>query len=300
MAATAELGSTPEPSRVWDWKRINLANSIGLFLIHGAALGVLFVGVSWPAAIAAWCAYWIQIFGVSAGYHRYFAHRTFRTSRAFQFVLAYMGAMAAQMGPLWWASYHRRHHAHSDEPADIHSPRQGGFWWAHIGWVLFENGNQMDANYVKDWNRYAELRWLDDYRWVPPASLLVSMFGLGLWLQTAHPEWGAGPWQMAVWGFAVSTAFMHHVTFSVNSVTHMFGRRRFATKDDSRNVWWLALLTNGEGWHNNHHRFPMSEKHGLRWWELDVTHWMLRGLQQFGVVWGIRTQPVGIVRAAKR
>ena len=299
MAAAPEFVQASEPTKIWNWKRINLTNSIGLFLIEAGVLAVLFVGISWPAAIAAWCVYWIQIFGVSAGYHRYFAHRTFRTSRAFQFALAYMGAMAAQMGPLWWSSYHRRHHAHSDEPDDIHSPRQGGFWWAHIGWVLFENGNQMDERYVKDWARYPELRWLDNYRWVPPASVLVVMIGLGAWLQAIRPEWGTSPWQMAVWGFSVSTTLIHHVTFSVNSVTHMFGRRRFSTKDDSRNVWWLALLTNGEGWHNNHHRFPMSEKHGLKWWEVDITHYVLCGLQRLGVVWGIRTQPAGWARSDK-
>jgi stearoyl-CoA desaturase (delta-9 desaturase) len=272
-------------------RKINLLNSGAIAIIHLGVLAVPLVGFSWPALVAAWLVYWTQVFGVSAGYHRYFAHRSFRTSRAFQFVLAWLGALSAQMGPLWWTSYHRRHHAHSDRQLDTHSPRQSGFWWAHIGWVLHENGNQMDARYVKDWSRYPELRWLDRWRWLPPLTGVLALTLVGWMMQRFAPQWGASPLQLIVWGFCLATTVMYHVTFSVNSIGHLFGKRRFGTEDDSRNNWWLALLTNGEGWHNNHHRYPWSERHGSVWWEIDVTHYLLRGLERLGVVWNIKTAP---------
>jgi len=280
---------------------MNLASSLPLLLIHCGALLVFFVGFSWPAAVAAWCVYWTQILGVSAGYHRYFAHRTFLTSRPFQFLLAWTGAMAAQMGPLWWSSYHRRHHAHADTPRDVHSPRQDGFFWAHIGWVLFENGNQMDPRYVKDWIRFPELRWIDAYRWVPPLGVVALLAAVGWRLRVSHPQLGVTPLQMVVWGFFLATTLMYQVTFSVNSVAHIYGRRRFATADTSRNLWWLALLTNGEGWHNNHHAAPGSERHGFAWWEIDVTHYLLLLLQKLGLIWGVGPAAARVpsLRAAK-
>lgn len=281
IAATAAA-----PSR---WRTVNWWNSAALVGIHAGALLVFWTGASVPALVAAAAVYWTQIFGVSAGYHRYFAHRSFRTSRAFQFLLAYLGASAAQMGPLWWVSYHRRHHARADGPGDVHSPRQAGLLWAHVGWVLDENSAAMDPRYVQDWLRYPELRWLDRLRWVPPLTVIALLAGLGFMLQAVRPEWGAGPLQMVAWGFFVATTVCYQVTFCVNSLSHRFGRRRFETHDDSRNIAWLALLTNGEGWHNNHHRFPSSEKHGVAWWEVDVTHYILRGLSLLGVVWAIRT-----------
>ncbi len=271
------------------WSAINWTNSAALIGVHLGALAVFWTGVSLPALVALAVVYWIQIFGVSAGYHRYFAHRSFRTSRAFQFVLAYLGAAAAQMGPLWWTSYHRRHHAHADDPRDVHSPRQSGLLWAHVGWVLDANSAQMDPRYVRDWLRYPELRWLERRRWLPPLTVIGALAAAGALLERARPEWGAGPLQLVAWGFFVATSLCYQVTFCVNSISHRFGRRRFETADDSRNVAWLALLTNGEGWHNNHHRFPSSEKHGVAWWEVDVTHYLLRGLSMLGVVWSIRT-----------
>jgi stearoyl-CoA desaturase (delta-9 desaturase) len=265
--------------------------SIPVFVIHFGWLAVFWTGVSWPAVIAAVAVYWIQIFGVSAGYHRYFAHRTFRTSRAFQFVLGWLGATSAQMGPLWWSSFHRRHHAHTDQPGDVHSPRQSGFWWAHMGWILERANLKSDPRFVRDWAEVPEIRWLDSVRWLPPLSAIVTLALLGAVLQRTRPEWGASPAQMVVWGFFVATVVCHHVTFCVNSLAHIVGRRRFDTPDDSRNLWWLAILTNGEGWHNNHHRFPASERHGHRWWEWDPTHYILRGLEKLGVVRDIRTPP---------
>ncbi len=286
--AEAGGGAGAAPSR---WRRISWINSSALIGIHAGALIVFWTGVSGPAAIAALIVYWTQIFGVSAGFHRYFSHRSFRTSRGFQLALAFLGGIAAQMGPLWWASYHRRHHAFADGPEDVHSPRQSGLLWAHVGWVLDANSARMDQRYVKDWLPYPELRWLDRMRWVPPLALVAALAAVGGWLARAAPAWGAGPLQMVVCGFFVPTAACYQVTFCVNSICHRFGRRRFDTADDSRNIAWLALLTNGEGWHNNHHRYPSSEKHGIAWWELDATHYILRGLQALGIVWSLKTQP---------
>lgn len=272
-------------------RRIAWRESIPVFAIHLGWLAVFYTGVSWPAVIAAVVVYWAQIFGVSAGYHRYFSHRTFRTSRLFQFVLGWLGAMSAQMGPLWWASFHRRHHAHPDQPQDVHSPRQMGFFWAHMGWILDRANLKSDPRFVRDWEKVKEIRWLDRTHWLPPLSLITVLALTGFGLQRNRPDWGADPIQMVVWGFFVATFFCHQVTFCVNSLAHTVGRRRFETADDSRNLWWLALLTNGEGWHNNHHRFPASERHGMRWWEWDLTHYILRGFEKLGVVRDLRTFP---------
>lgn len=270
--------------------RANWVNSAALIGIHGGAGLAFWTGISRPAAIAALVVYWTEIFGLSAGYHRYFAHRSFKTSRGFQLVLAILGAIPAQMGPLWWSSYHRRHHADADGPGDVHSPRQDGLAWAHVGWVLHANSAEMDPSYVRDWLSYPELRWLDRMRWVPPLAVIGSLAALGYWLGGTSQGSAAGALQMVVVGFFLPTALCYQVTFCVNSMGHRFGRRRFETADESRNLAWLALLTNGEGWHNNHHRFPSSEKHGFAWWELDLTHYLLRGLESLGVVWSLRTQ----------
>jgi stearoyl-CoA desaturase (delta-9 desaturase) len=271
------------------WRRINWLNSASLLGIHAGSLLVIFSGFSRPGVIAAIVVYATEIFGISAGYHRYFAHRSFKTSRAFQTVLAFLGGISAQMGPLWWSSYHRRHHADSDGPRDVHSPRRDGLLWAHIGWVLDENSAEMDASYVRDWQRFPELCWMDRRRWVPPLAVIAALGALGAWLGSGTTGMGAGAMHMIAWGYFLPTAVCYQVTFCVNSIAHRFGRRRYETGDDSRNIFWLALLTNGEGWHNNHHRFPSSEKHSNAWWEIDLTHYILRILAALGVVWGIRT-----------
>ncbi len=289
MSVLATDGAHALPSRgASRWRQVDVPGSVALVSIHALCLAAPFTGVSAAALVAAALVYWTQIFGVSAGYHRYFAHRTFRTSRAFQFVLAWLGATSAQMGPLWWASFHRRHHQHSDEPEDVHSPRQHGFLWSHVGWVLDRRNATADERYVRDWIRYPELRFIDRFRWLPPLSLILALLGVGTLLRTLAPGLGTGPLQLTLWGYFAATTLCYQVTFCVNSITHLYGRRPYETTDGSRNVWWLALLTNGEGWHNNHHRFPSSERHGIRWWELDVTHYILVGLSKLGVVWGIR------------
>ncbi|UCF69610.1 MAG: acyl-CoA desaturase [Acidobacteriota bacterium] len=272
-------------------RRVNLWSGIPLAGFHLGCLLVIWVGVSWPAVIACAAVYWTQIFGVSAGYHRYFAHRSFRTSRWLQFLLAVLGATSAQMGPLWWSSHHRRHHQFADTEDDIHSPIRTGFLWSHLGWILSDEYKDIDPKYVKDWLRFPELVWLDRLRYLPPLGVGVILFVVGSWIAAYRPQWGASGWQLVVWGSFVGTTLCYQVTFCINSVTHLIGRRRFETHDNSRNVWFLALLTNGEGWHNNHHRYPSSERQGFFWWELDVTHYLLQVLKAVGLVWGIKEPP---------
>ena len=225
-----------------------------------------------------------RMFFITGGYHRYFAHKTYKTSRAFQFVLAFMGATSIQKGALWWASHHRVHHKYADQPGkDTHSPRDG-LWWSHQAWIFDERFDGSDIEGIRDFAKYPELVWLNRWHVVPPALLALAC-------------WAFGGMTALVWGFAISTTLLWHATYAINSLAHQFGSRRYATSDDSRNNVWLALLTLGEGWHNNHHHFCASTRQGFRWWEIDVTYYILRGLQAVGVVWDIREPPRPIVEA---
>ncbi|MDH3284153.1 MAG: acyl-CoA desaturase [Acidobacteriota bacterium] len=290
-----QRGSAATSPRQIDW-----LGTVPMVLYHLGCLGVLFTGVSVPAVLLFVAVYWTMMFGITAGFHRYFSHRSFRTSRGFQFVLAFLGTMAAQMGPLWWASHHRRHHRYSDTEHDAHSPRLRGFLWAHVGWIFDRAHVRTDERYVKDWLEYPELRWIDRHRYVPPLVLGLACFLLGAGLGAVSPGLGASGLQLVVWGFFVSTTVCYHVTFCINSVTHLVGRRRFETEDGSRNVALLALLTMGEGWHNNHHRFPSSERHGVAWWEIDLTHYVLTLLSKVKIVWGIKLATPEMIAAAKQ
>jgi stearoyl-CoA desaturase (delta-9 desaturase) len=249
--------------------------------IHLTALGgAILYGVSLAGVALALGAYFARMVLVTAGYHRYFSHRAFRTSRAFQFVLAVLAQSSAQKGVLWWASHHRRHHRTSDTPQDVHSPRQHGFWYAHLGWILSDEWTATDLTLVSDLARFPELRLLN-HKGVQllPAVALAAAFAL---IGGAHA---------LVWGFFVSTVLLWHGSFSINSLAHLFGRRRYATGDDSRNNWLLAIATTGEGWHNNHHHYQSSANQGFFWWELDVTYYVLRLLQLTGLVWDLRRPP---------
>ena len=208
------------------------------------------------AVIMAVLLYGIRMFAITGFYHRYFSHRTFRTSRVMQFVFAILGASAVQRGPLWWASNHRIHHARSDQPTDVHSPVHHGFWWSHLGWVLSHQQGTTKLKRIKDFAQYPELRFLDRFDVLVPFVFAVSVFLFGSWLGSFHPELGTNGWQMLVWGFVISTVALYHGTFTINSLSHIFGTRRFVTTDNSRNNFLLAILTLGEGWHNNHHRYP--------------------------------------------
>jgi stearoyl-CoA desaturase (delta-9 desaturase) len=245
--------------------------------VHAAALGVLFVTAT-PIAIALLAAtFFARMLGITAGYHRYFAHRSYRTSRAFQFLLALLGTCATQKGPLWWASLHRIHHRESDGPNDVHSPKRG-LWYAHQGWIFDKRWQPTRLDMIPDFARYPEIEWLNRWHFVPPVALAVACFLVG-------------GWPGLFWGFFLSTTLLWHATYTINSLSHVFGGRRFATTDTSRNNWALALLTLGEGWHNNHHFYMASARQGFRWFEVDVTYYVLRALAAVGLIWDVREPP---------
>jgi len=259
--------------------------------LHAGCLLVFWSGVSWIALITCAAFYCLRIFAVSAGYHRYFAHRSYKTGRAFQFLLALLGCLAHQKGPLWWAAHHRHHHAHSDREGDIHSPRQRGFWWAHCGWIFSMAYRRADERLVSNFTRYRELRWLDRFYGAPPLLAAAAMFFFGFALQHLKPELHTSGVQMLAWGFFISTVFVHHAVYSTNSIGHLLGSRRFDSPDQSRNNVFIALLTFGDGWHHNHHFYPRSARHGFYWWEVDLTLYILTALSYAGVVWDLHAPP---------
>lgn len=224
------------------------------------------------------------MFGVTAGYHRYFSHRSYRLGRPGQFLMAFLAQTSGQKGVLWWAAQHREHHRHSDGEHDIHSPWQHGFWWAHAGWILSNQHDHYDIKKVVDLSRFPELRWLDRYHWAPT----MGFAGFVLW---------AGGIGAFVWGYVVSTVLLYHFTFSINSLAHLFGSRRFNTPDHSRNNWLLALLTFGEGWHNNHHFSMGSCRQGIRWWEIDLTYAVLKLMAMAGMASDLRPFRIPAQRA---
>jgi stearoyl-CoA desaturase (Delta-9 desaturase) len=282
-----------------DSQRIDWLRVLPFIGMHLACLGVLVVGVSWFAVGVAAALYALRMFAITGFYHRYFSHKAFRTSRALQFVFALIGAASVQRGPLWWAAHHRHHHRHADQPADLHSPRQRGFWWAHMGWFLTPQGFRTDLAAIPDLARFPELRLLDRFDLAVPVLLALTLFALGGWLEHAAPALGTSAGQLLVWGFFISTVALLHVTVSINSLAHRFGRRRYATRDDSRNNGWLALLTFGEGWHNNHHHFPGSARQGFHWWEIDLTWYLLRALAACGLVWELKPVPARVLHARR-
>ena len=288
-SATANA-SQPGEERI-DWLRV-----IPFIGMHVMCLGVLFVGVSWTAFWIAFALYAVRMFSITAFYHRYFSHKAFKTSRAAQFVFALLGSTCVQRGPLWWAAHHRDHHRHSDTERDPHSPLQHGFLWSHLGWFLTTRAFRTNDEVIPDLRRCAELRWLDRFDIVMPILLAVGLFFLGRWLESAHPELHTSGAQLLIWGFFVSTVVLFHATVTINSLAHRFGTRRFETGDNSRNNWFLALITFGEGWHNNHHHFPGSARQGFRWWEIDLTYYVLRGLAAVGLVWDLKPVPAKLRR----
>jgi stearoyl-CoA desaturase (delta-9 desaturase) len=265
------------PGRAPD-EKVDWITSIPFFFVHAAALAAFFVGFKWYYPVVALAFYYVRMFGITAGYHRYFSHRSYKTSRVFQFLLAWLGAMATQKGVLWWAGNHRDHHKYSDLPEDIHSPLQKGFWWSHVGWILCSKYADTNIDRIRDFAKYPELRWLNKYHLVPPVLAAIAMFLIG-----GLP--------LLVWGYFVSTTILWHGTFTINSLSHVFGSRRYQTTDTSRNNWALALLTMGEGWHNNHHYYMSSANQGFFWWEVDASYYVLKALSWLGLVWDLRTPP---------
>ena len=276
------------PDQQPDDRRVDWLGNIPFLSVHAGCLLVLWTGVSPTAAAIGLATLLVRMFGLTGGYHRYFCHRAFKTSRVFQFVLAWLGAAAAQKGPLWWAGHHRSHHRHSDTAADVHPPGVYGFFWAHIGWVMCPANLRTKMELMGDFARYRELTWLDRNHHVAPVSLAVALFLLGAWLESTAPALGVTGLQVLAVGFFLSTTVLYHVTFAVNSIGHTIGHRRFETRDASRNGFLLALLTGGEGWHNNHHRYPASERQGFYWWEIDPTHYVVVLLNALGIVWDVR------------
>jgi stearoyl-CoA desaturase (delta-9 desaturase) len=270
------------PQKV-DWLRI-----LPFVVLHVACLGVIWVGWSPVAVGVAVGLYALRMFAVTAFYHRYFSHRAFKTSRVGQFLFAVLGNSAVQRGPLWWAAHHRKHHRHSDEAPDVHSPHVHSLAWSHIGWITSKENFYTDLAQVPDFARYPELRYLDRFNVVVPVLLALSLYALGSVLPAS---WGTSGAQMVIWGFFISTTFLFHASCSINSLAHLVGKRRYETSDDSRNNWWLALLTFGEGWHNNHHRYPAAVRQGHRWYEVDLSGYILWLMSRVGIVWDLNPLP---------
>ena len=262
-------------------------SAIPFVLIHLACFAAIWTGITWQALVICVTLYWLRIFAIGAGYHRLFSHRAYSTSRAFQFLLAFLSQSTAQKSVLWWASKHRHHHLHSDTAHDVHSPRHKGFLYSHVGWIFDRKHDRPDMAKVPDLARHPELMWLHKYELAPAVILAVVCFL-------------AAGWSGLVVGFLWSTVLVYHATFCINSLAHVQGSKRYVTGDDSRNNWLLALFTMGEGWHNNHHAFQSSVRQGFKWWEIDPTYYILRGLSWLGIVWDLKTPPEQVLRNEQR
>jgi len=280
-------------------EHFDFVGSLAFLSVHFFCLTIFFTGVSFVALTVGFLLYVIRMWAITAGFHRYFAHRSFQTSRVFQFIMAFIGTTSAQLGPLWWAGHHRHHHRFSDMEEDLHSPVRRGFWWSHCGWIVCKRYGATRFDLMRDFASFRELRWLNKYNIVAPILLATGTFFLGVVLNRFFPSLGTSGLQMLVVGFFVSTVFLYHGTFSINLLSHLFGSKRFDLKDESRNNFWLALITLGEGWHNNHHRYPQSERQGFYWWEIDISHQILRFLSLFGIVWGLKTPPKFLLDEAR-
>jgi stearoyl-CoA desaturase (delta-9 desaturase) len=279
----------PRRARRETWRATYLnAGTFGFWMVHAAAVaGLIWLGPSWSGLGLAIAFYFARMFFVTAGYHRYFSHRSFKTSRIFQAILAFGAQTALQRGVLWWAAKHRLHHRLSDRDGDTHSPVLDGFWWAHVGWSTYTLSNSGSYDGIADLVRFRELRVLDRFKHWPAVLLAVALVVVG-------------GWHAVVWGFFISTVLLWHGTFTINSLSHVIGRRRYATTDDSRNNWALAVITMGEGWHNNHHHYMSSANQGFRWYEIDVSYYLLVALSKLGVIWDVRRAPAHVVAGIAR
>jgi len=257
--------------------------AVPFVLVHLVCLAVFWTGVTTTAVVMAVVLYAVRMWAVTGGYHRYFSHRSYKTSRVFQFLIALLGQTSAQRGVLWWAALHRHHHLHSDTPQDVHSPRHTGFWHSHVGWIFNPKRATADYSMVSDLTKYPELVWLDKQTYLPAAALAVLTFLIG-------------GWPGLIVGFFMSTVVLYHCVFFINSLAHVVGKQRYLTGDDSRNNWWLAIITFGEGWHNNHHYYQSATAQGWRWYEIDISYYVIKVLSWFGLVWDLRAPPEQVVR----
>jgi len=281
--ATGARADDPAPEH----DDIMYPSAIPFVLVHLACFAAIWTGISWTAVAIGVVLYWLRIFAIGAGYHRYFSHRAYATSRPFQLALAVMAQSTAQKSVLWWAAKHRHHHLHSDTEADVHSPRHKGFIYSHVGWVFSRQHDMTDLVKIEDFARYPELMWLHRYELVP--AIVLALICLAI-----------GGWSGLVVGFFWSTVLVYHATFCINSLAHVRGRKRYVTGDDSRNNWLLAFFTMGEGWHNNHHAYQSSVRQGFRWWEVDPTFYVLKALSWARLVWNLKTPPREVLRNEQR
>jgi stearoyl-CoA desaturase (delta-9 desaturase) len=280
------LDSRPEKKDKVDWLQC-----LPFIVLHLSCLLVFWVGWNWVAVVCGILFFLLRMFGLTAGYHRYFSHRSFETSRVFQFVLTVLGNASAQRGALWWAAHHRHHHLFADRPEDEHSPLQHGFWTSHILWFMKPRNFATEKKRVKCWLKFPELVFLNRFPALVPLLMVILLYIFGESLRRAVPDFETSGLQMVVWGFCIPTIILFNLTATINSLDHMFGQQRYATGDQSRNNWILAILTMGEGWHNNHHHYPIAARNGFFWWEIDMTYYILRFLEQFHVVWNLNKVP---------
>ena len=277
-----------------DWMRV-----IPFIILHLSCFMIFFVGFSWTAFVVCMSLFAIRMFAITGFYHRYFSHKTFRTSRFVQCLFAMIGATAVQRGPLWWAAHHRGHHMHSDTTEDKHSPKEHGFIWSHMGWFLTKSNFVTNTKLIRELIRFPELRIIDRFDLLMPLALSISLWGLGYYLEQYEPSLHTNGFQLFIWGFSISTIMLYHATFLVNSVAHQWGKKRYETKDTSRNNFLIAILTFGEGWHNNHHHYPGSARQGFYWWEIDLTYYVLKCLAMMGIIWDVRTVSENIRESKK-
>jgi stearoyl-CoA desaturase (Delta-9 desaturase) len=267
-------------------ERISMFSSIPFFIMHVLPFLAFFTGLRWWDALIFFVLYYVRMTALTAGYHRYFSHRTYKVNRLVQFLIAFTGGAAAQKGALWWAGHHRHHHKYSDMDEDIHSPTKRGFWWSHCGWILCKKYDATRFDLIPDFAKYPELRFINKFHLLPPILVGTGTFFLGYALGGTASAWAA-----LLFGFFGSTVLLYHVTFMINSLAHVFGNRRYATRDTSRNNLILSLLAGGEGWHNNHHHYMASANQAFRWWEIDTSFYLIKLASFVGLTWDVRKVP---------
>jgi len=272
-------------------EKMEWGRALPFIILHLGCLGVFWVGWSPVAVGACILLYLLRMFFITGIYHRYFCHKSYKTSRPVQFLFALLGLLCVQRGALWWAAVHRHHHAHSDEEIDVHSPRQKGFLWAHIGWMTSSRNFPTDYKLIPDLAKFPELVFLNRFDLIGPLLLALLTYGLGSGLHTIYPALHTSGAQMLIWGGFISTVLLFHGTCCINSLAHVIGKPRYDTGDDSRNSFLLAVITLGEGWHNNHHRYQSSARQGLYWWEIDPTYYTLRLLASLGIISELKRVP---------
>ena len=293
----AQAAVVPEVRR-----KPHLKQEIAFIIIHLLPLGALWTGATFFDWMVCIFLYVFRMFWVTGGYHRYFAHKSYKTSRWFQFVIAFMAQTTAQKGALWWAAHHRHHHRNSDTPSDPHSMKIYGFWYSHVGWIVGPDFKETDYKVIGDYAKYPELVWLNKHYLVSPTILAIVVMALGGWVNggSVLAMFTTAGFSSLFIGFFLSTVILYHATFSINSIMHKVGTQRYESNDESRNSLWLALITLGEGWHNNHHYYETASRQGFFWWEIDITYYILRGLAAVGLIWDLKEVPKHILHSKNK